>query len=175
MRWSRLAITTALLALVVLGAGLTVAASGSGSSAHRARVVAASRAPARVAAPRVVAPPQTLQGPLAQLRGQLSQLRGQFSSGHRGRALPRVITVIKAPPNVNRGSGSCFIAGGPCSLTPCVEFAGGNEVSLSTATASTVATSDPVVMTVGSTQRVAPRGQAGSCHAPAKIERVSYP
>jgi hypothetical protein len=102
---------TAILAVMVLfGAAVVVIGSSSASTANRR--AAATQSPRGAA---------TL----------VPQLR-RFLAGKSATARPRVVV----PRNVQAAPTTCYVAAGSCSLTPCIEFAGGTveAVALSSPT-----------------------------------------
>jgi hypothetical protein len=177
MRRSRLAVVTVLLALVVLGAGLTVVASGSGGSKPAVRRAAYS----------VTASTRALQIPLARLRQEL--VRG--ASKALPRAFPLPGAAVPLPRDLTPGPSACPVAGGVCSLTPCVEYvqgastlvatpasvaatsAEGTSITATPVASAIVATSGDAVVTRILPRIIIPRPVGSSCHRPAKTVRVS--
>src|SRR5437016_11743447 len=108
MRRSRVVLASSLAVLVLLGVGVALAgsgsaAAGSGSAVPAKRALAAARAP--------------------QLPRALSEQLRQFLARRARPARPSVVVPRNLPVP---GSTVCFVAAGSCSVTPCIEFAGGS-------------------------------------------------
>lgn len=141
MRWSRLVVVSGLLALALLGAGSAVSASGARPATRRA----------------VPAPALAARGPLLAALHQL-QLRlarsllpvsprslplfpsGQLRPFRPGRPLPYPVGPLAfGVPRGPSGTVCPVAADGPCSLTPCIEFAGAGKFRTAVAASASAA------------------------------------